>query len=386
MSLQVNPQAMVISPSPQAMWLSCLNSPLGGELSDRLISFGKALQNVEDREGRDFLEVISSERATTDIIAITQAHKTILSSLERLARLCQPAVPLVPSQVLDLQPKIGRDGIVVATVSDLHYGPVYQDEVETLAGKVRQLDPDILIIAGDVVDNRDYFGPALQLFRGGWKTLILTGNHDLWSAKLLEENGRHTTTQQQWEETLPQQVLEAGAIWLEQTVVVVPSANLAIAGTNGWYDYSGEVLDRSLEEIIAAKERHVQDGYLMDWEWSDPEFAMTRRVWLEAALRQLSGRTDMGQILVATHYPPFLALRHPDTLQKDYFLSSTPFFYTPSLGEMIAAYPKVTLVRSGHTHIGHRATIAREGMPPIDAQVVDNSDFNQIVIDHFPVV
>lgn len=386
MSLQANLPLAINALSPQAMWLSCLNTPFGGELPDRLIPFGNALQSAEGKKGKHFLEAIAKGRTATDIKTVTKTHEAILNGLAQLSSLCQPDVPLVPSEVLDITPQRGKNDIVVATISDLHYGPVYEKEVKVLANEVCQLDPDILIIAGDVVDNMNYFGPALRLFQGGWKTLVLTGNHDLWSAKTSGENIPQTTTQQQWEETLPQQVLEAGAIWLEQTVVVVPSAKLAIAGTNGWYDYSGEVLDRPLKKILAAKEFHVQDGYRMDWEWSDPEFAMTRRVWLEAALRYLSEKPGMDQVFVATHYPPFLELRRPDTLENDYFRSSTPFFYTPSLGEMIAAFPKVTHVRSGHTHIGHRATITRRGMPSIDAQVVDNFDRNQIAMDRFPVV
>lgn len=270
-------------------------------------------------------------------------------------------------ETLNIQPRRGRNHLLIAAVSDLHHSPCNANDVEKVAARVREIDPDILIIAGDVANEHEYFSRALDLFRGAWKTLVVAGNHDVWSA----HEGGGPTSEELWEEVLPRLTREAGAIWLEGTPVLVGDS--AIVGTFGGYDYSGDRTGRSQEELAVKK--HIQDATRIDWSWNDQEFAMTRRHRLKVVLDAVSARPEVKRILVVTHMPPFneLISNVEREYEGDFFDRRSAYYFTPTLGEMIASFPKVQYTVSGHTHQGQTAIIPREGMQPIRARVIAES-------------
>lgn len=279
----------------------------------------------------------------------------------------------------------------VAVVSDLHAGNVHADYVRKTAAEVHRSNPDILIIAGDVVQNgltKDYSekedGPeiyrqTLKDFSGRWHTAVLVGNHDLWGRR---PNG--PSSQELWEDVLPRVTREAGAIWLETEPLVVQGVRLAIAGTIGWYDYLAYP-GRTEEAIAEAKKgpHGIADADHIDWAWSDPEFAAGRRESLRTTLESLSGRKDVDRILVVTHVPPFMELQSPEARERAnnpktmaYEQDISAYRFAPGLGALICRYPKVTHVVAGHNHFGVQTLIQRPGLAPpkhapIDARVVD---------------
>ncbi len=275
----------------------------------------------------------------------------------------------------------------LAIVSDLHHSPYNASDVESVAAKVHEANPDLLLVVGDVANSVSHFKPALDLLRGRWKTLVLAGNHDVWSAQEdHEETGElQPNSQELWESILPRLTAEAGAIWLEGTAVVIPEIGLGIAGTIGWYDYSADRTERDTATITSEKWRHVQDAERVDWPWSDIDFATACRERLEGVLQSLSSDPEVSQIFVASHVPPFLELRSDVTMgenREGYDLSDA-YFFVPSLGAMIAHFPKVTQVVSGHTHFGTGATIKRDPLPPIEDNFIDNLDANEVVLHQF---
>ncbi len=285
--------------------------------------------------------------------------------------------------------QLGCKGVMLnlAVVSDLHHSPYNAVDVESVAARVHEANPDMLLIVGDIANCTSYFKPALKLLSGRWKTLVLAGNHDVWSAPKnhLDTSPARHGSQDLWESVLPRLTAEVGALWLEGTSVVIPEIGLGIAGTIGWYDYSADQTGRDAKTISCKKGKYVQDAELIDWSWSDIEFAKACRERLESALKNLASNPQVDQVLVASHIPPFLELRSDITKgnQRSRYELSNAYYFVPSLGAMIVNFPKVTHVVSGHTHFGVRKTITRDPLPPIEAYVLDNLDENEIVLHSF---
>jgi hypothetical protein len=55
---------------------------------------------------------------------------------------------------------------------------------------------------------------------------------------------------------------------------------------------------------------------------------------------------------------------------------SNAYFGNLTTGAAVAQFAKVRAVVGGHTHSGRQDTVAREGAPPIDVQVV-GSDYGR---------
>lgn len=76
------------------------------------------------------------------------------------------------------------DGFTIAQISDLHnknFG-YFQDK---LISELDAIDPDIIVITGDIIDRRNYdLEVALDLVKGATKiapVYYVTGNHEAWS-------------------------------------------------------------------------------------------------------------------------------------------------------------------------------------------------------------
>lgn len=349
-------------------------------------------------EGRSETEEIFAKRLL-EILVAAQGNLHARAVLDRLHMKCPDDRILfdwirkrafLSLTDLNIQPKKGRDHIVVAAVSDLHHSLENARNVMKLAGEVKELDPDILIIAGDVANGHDFFQSALELFRGTWRTLVVAGNHDVWSPR--QEVAGGPTSEELWEKLLPEKIAAAGAIDLERQPVFIRSLGLAIVGTIGWYDYSGDRLQRSAEQLAATKNTATQDGVRINWSWSDQEFSRVRRENLEFVLENLSRMSDVKTMLVATHMVPFAELQSETEKNQSgaFFDRRSPYYFVPTLGEVIRKFPKVRLTVSGHNHLGAAAEISRPGMDPIHARVIaeedrsKSSNTNEIVFWKFP--
>ena len=83
----------------------------------------------------------------------------------------------------------GLDGTRVVLIADTHYGPINRTRWSTrLAAAVNELEPDILVHAGDLADGsveqrRGQVAP-LGTTRGSSATVYITGNHEYFSGAL----------------------------------------------------------------------------------------------------------------------------------------------------------------------------------------------------------
>ncbi len=68
----------------------------------------------------------------------------------------------------------------IVVTSDTHYHPRWHTAVEASVAEIARLQPDCVILAGDVGERLDGFRQMLRLLeRLNCPRLILPGNHDL---------------------------------------------------------------------------------------------------------------------------------------------------------------------------------------------------------------
>lgn len=202
----------------------------------------------------------------------------------------------------------------IAITADLHWGHRKGAEAtRKLAMHLGQETPDLLVIAGDIGVG-PMFEECLALFDGvDCPKALVPGNHDLWL--LGEENSFHSLDL--FERILPETANRHGFHYLDHAPLIFDDANLALAGTINWYDYSWgleglrNLFPAELERLATkrfSRGRH-NDANFIRWPIDDVQFTslVTRR--LEEHLEQARGR--VANTLVITHHPPLRDLGLP---------------------------------------------------------------------------
>jgi len=105
-----------------------------------------------------------------------------------------------------------RDGLVLVVISDLHLGTLIGERwMTSLIGRVNDLRPDVVFIAGDLVNGEvgrlEPLRPVLKTLRAPLGVWAVTGNHEYYaglerSVELLEEAG-YTVLRDRWAEIVP---------------------------------------------------------------------------------------------------------------------------------------------------------------------------------------
>jgi 3',5'-cyclic AMP phosphodiesterase CpdA len=241
-----------------------------------------------------------------------------------------------------------------AITADLHWGHRRGEEAtRMLRDYLAEQPPDVLLLAGDV-GTGPYFAECLALFADlPCPKALVPGNHDLW---VDEDDPRDSL--QVYHAHLPRACADHGFHYLDHGPLLLPGANLAVAGTINWYDYSWS-LDQLRRQVPDWEERlqtktlsrgRLNDARFVRWPLDDVRFtaevvaAFERH--LEEALDQL------GRALVVTHHPAFAGLSFPsygppspDGLLWAAFAGNT------ALEAVLARHAaRVPFVFSGHTH------------------------------------
>jgi hypothetical protein len=260
-------------------------------------------------------------------------------------------------------------GVKLAITADLHLPITRLERLGQLTGEMAEFAPDAVIVAGDLAESLADLERCLALFRQSFScpVLVIPGNHDLWVR-------RTNDSRQLWEEGLPQTVARAGCCWLEGRSFLVPGpvqGSVGIVGTIAWYDYSAA--DPSVQASALAfaqqKYNYNPDALLIDWEWSDPEFAERVAGPFLQSLDALEDNPGVGPVVVVTHVPIVEGqlCRQPD---NPVWAFSNAYLGNWTLGHKVLARSKVTHIISGHTHIGQRCLVAREKDPAVEAHVL----------------
>ncbi len=108
--------------------------------------------------------------AVISVYGIYHAHKLKINSYE-----------------IDVDKSSERESLNVALVADLHIGyNVGLKEIEDMVTKINELNPDIVIIAGDIFDNQyeavenpEKMAELLRNLKSAYGTYAVLGNHDI---------------------------------------------------------------------------------------------------------------------------------------------------------------------------------------------------------------
>ncbi|MBI3466685.1 MAG: metallophosphoesterase [Planctomycetes bacterium] len=252
----------------------------------------------------------------------------------------------------------------LAVTADLHLPITPAAKIATLAQEIADFVPDALVVAGDVGESVASIEGCLEILKqAGCPVFVLLGNHDLWA--------RDAPSRRLWEEVLPDVVSRCGCVWLEADALV--RRGVAVTGTIAWYDYSGAdpTVQATRETFAREKGHYNNDAFLINWPWSDPEFAERVAGPFLAKLDQLEADPAVQQIIVVTHVPVLECQMSRQPNDRDWAFSNA-YFGNITLGQKIAARRKVTHVISGHTHVGRAARLPLPDGRTIEARVLDS--------------
>jgi 3',5'-cyclic AMP phosphodiesterase CpdA len=244
----------------------------------------------------------------------------------------------------------------LAFTADLHWGPDPRgnEATQLLADFLRRQPPDVLVLAGDV-GAADHFGPCLALFDDlQCQKLLVPGNHDIW----VNEDDPRGDSLQVYRHHLPGCCGEHDFHYLDNGPWFLPEADLALAGSINWYDYSWslEALRRELPDWqyrlrtkTFSRGRH-NDVRFVRWPLDDVLFTAEVVATLERHLEEALAQA--GRVLVMTHHPPFYGLCFPrmgpptmDSLLWDAFAGNQ------ALEALLSKYAdRIPFAFCGHTH------------------------------------
>jgi 3',5'-cyclic AMP phosphodiesterase CpdA len=254
--------------------------------------------------------------------------------------------------------------VKLAVTADLHLPITKAERLAELAAEVAAFAPDALVLAGDLAESLEDLERCLTLFRNqmACPIWVLAGNHDLWVRRSSDSKGL-------WQERLPRMVEQSGCRWLEGSFFVLHGT--AVAGTIAWYDYSAADPSVKASALAFAQQKmnYNADALLIDWEWSDQEFAARVAEQFLLALDRLEADPAVKRTVVVTHVPLLEEQMHRQPDNPEWAFSNA-YFGNLTLGRHVLARPKVSHVISGHTHVGRTARVPRPSGPPVEAHVL----------------
>jgi 3',5'-cyclic AMP phosphodiesterase CpdA len=264
----------------------------------------------------------------------------------------------------DTELSAAMPALQLAIASDLHLPITPAERVAALAREMADFTPDAVVLAGDLAESLADLERCLELFtqRCTCPVWVIPGNHDLWVR-------RTSDSRELWLKKLPQAVARAGCRWLEGSAFVLHGT--AVAGTIAWYDYSAADPTVQASALTFAQEKYNfhPDALLIDWEWSDPEFADLVAAPFLAALDRLEGDPAVRRIVVITHVPLVEGQMHRDPANRDWSFANA-YFGNLTLGHKVLRRRKVSHIISGHTHVGRHCQVERPEAPPVEAHVL----------------
>jgi 3',5'-cyclic AMP phosphodiesterase CpdA len=249
----------------------------------------------------------------------------------------------------------------LAVTSDLHLPITSAQTIAELGEVMGRFEPDALVVAGDLAETLADLDRCMSILRSSvdCPVWVLVGNHDVW---VRDEANSHRL----WQEVLPERVQRAGYYWLEGRSFAV--GDVAVSGTIAWYDYSAaDPGIQATAQTFADNKRYFNnDALLIDWEWSDPQFAALVAKPFLTELDRLEADDAVRRTVVITHVPVFECqmYRRPDN--RDWAFSNA-YFGNLTLGGEIVQRRKVGYVISGHTHVERHGCVQRPDGGTIEA-------------------
>jgi 3',5'-cyclic AMP phosphodiesterase CpdA len=247
----------------------------------------------------------------------------------------------------------------VVLTSDLHVEH-HPDVVPLVGERVRALEPDVLVVAGDVSSQLETLEAALAALRASApRLLFVPGNHDLWTRP------GEPSSRERYERDIPAACARAGVDSIGGAPIDIDG--VVFCGVTGWYDFS--LRNRELDATFTRAD--YERGAWGRLRWNDT----ARVVWPDddggaldapaicarqvASLRQQLAEAGTRPTVVVTHHLPFHGLVTSKGEPPWDFING--FMGSERLGETIAAAGNVRAAVAGHTHFRKRLDVDGRG-------------------------
>jgi hypothetical protein len=231
--------------------------------------------------------------------------------------------------------------------------------VPLVAERLRRLEPDVVVVAGDVSHDPARVEAALAALAAK-QLVFVPGNHDLW----MGPDG--IDSRRRYEEVLPARVRDAGGHCLGKAPVEI--GTVFFVGVTGWYDYSLRRRD------LACTLDDYRRGVFGKLRWNDvhhvtwPGCADAEAICAEMTASLERQLQVAGPKIVVTHHLPFIELVTwfrdlplPPGIGEVPWDFLNGYMGSARLGEAIARAGDVKLGMSGHTHFRKSAQIEEAG-------------------------
>jgi len=261
-----------------------------------------------------------------------------------------------------------------AFTSDLHVDSSTEnrDFVVSLCQAVQRVEPDVLILGGDIAGNLDDFNWTLRQFAHlPAVKVVVPGNHDIWieSKRALltgyDSGGKYSLH-------LPRIAGENGFTMLAEHSVML--GRLAIVGCMGWYDYSYRNTDLDTSATLADYARGVwtnpRTGQTHMWndmqnvwwlkDFHEPAQGLNRAglcrsdaeitaIMVAALQEQLAEATKAKaeRVIVVTHFVPSRQLLVYGGAPRDYW---NAYHGAATIEAAISGCEQITHAFFGHLH------------------------------------
>ena len=261
--------------------------------------------------------------------------------------------------------------------ADLHYNhPKSRPVADDLIDRMNAAGGDAVLVVGDTaVADGDAFERCLSRFTCPGPKLVVAGNHELWT--------RGPDSHALLTDDLPRRARNLGWHWLEGDPFPL-SADVAVVGTVGWYDYSFAPPELGIpHRFYAAKVSpgaadRLGSPFASLLDTADDVLPIARQVvarWNDGKFVKLGGRTDeqflqerldglrvslvavdrYPTVVAAVHCVPFRQLLPPPHSAQWDFVKA--YLGSDRLGQLLLAHPNVKHVYCGHSHLPAEATI-----------------------------
>ena len=200
----------------------------------------------------------------------------------------------------------GREDLNIVLVSDFHLGySIGCDMMEQMVEKVNALEPDIIIMGGDIVDNEyealddpERLAEIISSMKSTYGTYGIYGNHDV-SALLIGGFSVTTPSEQFRDPRVEEFVKDCGITMLEDEVVTIDDAFYLIGRLDGERAGDGTSDRMTIEELTGDLDKSKPCIMLSH---EPDEISENAANGMDI---QLSGHTHAGQFFPLTLTMPF---------------------------------------------------------------------------------
>ena len=188
--------------------------------------------------------------------------------------------------------KIDNESYSIVWVSDIHYGTIQNPQlVKDSISKIDDLKPDIVVLGGDIVDERTSKEDMFEIFEelgrinSTYGTFYVFGNHDTQPATTDYENGNRTFS----DEELNKAITDNGIKILNDEKITINDSIVLVGRSDAEWENSVNRIDISklLNESDLSKYVVVLDHQPADYDENSKQ----------GADLQISGHTHGGQML-----------------------------------------------------------------------------------------